>query len=64
MLAVDPDEYLVEVPSPVMKPTHAHDTLPSDISGEQQPEPVPPQPHRLVTDIDTPFEQQILDIAQ
>jgi hypothetical protein len=63
-LAVDPDEHFIEVPSPVSKPAHARDTLPSDISRKKRPEAVPPQPHRLVTDINTPLEQQVLDVAQ
>jgi hypothetical protein len=63
-LAVDPDEHLIEVPAPVMKPTHPIHPLAPDISCEQRPEAVPSQPHRLVANVDTPFEQHILDIAQ
>ena len=29
----------------------------SDLGGEHRAEPVPPKPHRLVADIDTPFMQ-------
>ena len=35
-----------------------------DLSGEHRSEPVPPEPHRLVADIDTTLEQQVLDLAQ
>jgi hypothetical protein len=35
-----------------------------DVRRKQWTEPVPPQPHRLVADVDAPFEQQVLDIAQ
>jgi hypothetical protein len=51
-LAVDPAEHLVEVPAPVTKPQHARDTFPSDISCKQRPKPVPPQPYRLVANVE------------
>ena len=35
-----------------------------DLRGEHRTEPVPPEPHRLVTDIDAAFVQQIFDLAQ
>ena len=35
-----------------------------DLRGEHRAEPVPPEPHRLVADIDTALEQQVLDLAQ
>ncbi len=35
-----------------------------DLSGEHRSEPVPPEPHRLVADIDTTLEQQVLDLGQ
>ena len=34
----------------------------SDPRGEYRPKAVPPKPHRLVADIDTTFEQEILDL--
>lgn len=43
---------------------HPADPLPSDVGREHRPEPVPPQPHRLVTQIDPALEQKILDVAQ
>ena len=36
----------------------------SDLSSERLTEPVPPEPYRLVADIDTALEQQVLDLAQ
>ena len=33
-----------------------------DFRGEHRPEPVPPKPYSLVTDIDASFEQEILDL--
>ena len=35
-----------------------------DLRGEHRAEPVPPEPYRLVADIDTALEQQVLDLAQ
>jgi hypothetical protein len=31
---------------------------------EHRPETVPPEPHRLMADIDTTFEQQVLDLTK
>ena len=36
----------------------------SDLVGEHRTETVPPEPHRLVTDVDAPLEQNILDLPQ
>ena len=36
----------------------------SDLRCEHRAEPVPPKTHRLVADIDTVLEQQVLDLAQ
>ena len=62
-LAVDPDEHLVEVPAPVTKATHPIHPLAPDVGREQRAEPVPPQPYRLVANVDTQLEQQVLDVA-
>jgi len=35
-----------------------------DLRGAHRAEPVSPEPHRLVADIDTALEQQVLDLAQ
>ncbi len=40
------------------------DALPPDIGCEHQSKPIPPMPHGLVADIDTPLEQQVLDVSQ
>jgi hypothetical protein len=55
---------LVEMPSPVGEGAHVIDTLPADLGGEHRAEPVPPQPHSLVADVDAALEQQVLDVAQ
>ena len=38
-------------------------TLP-DLRCKQRTEPVPPEPYRLVADVDATFGQQILDLSQ
>jgi hypothetical protein len=35
-----------------------------DLRGEHRTKTVPPETHRLVADIDTALEQQVLDLAQ
>jgi hypothetical protein len=35
-----------------------------DLRGEHRTKPVPPEPHRLVTDIDPSFMKQVLDLPQ
>ena len=37
-------------------------TPPPDLRGEHWTEPVPPEPHRLVADVDAAFEQQVFDL--
>lgn len=46
------------------KAAHPTYTLPSNASCKHPPDPVPPQPHRLVTDVDPTYEQQIFNAAQ
>jgi len=46
------------------KAAHPVHPLPAYVAGEQGTKPVPPEPHRLVADVDTPVEQQVLDIPQ
>ncbi len=35
-----------------------------DLRGKHWTKPVPPEPHRLVADIDTPLKQEIFDLPQ
>jgi len=63
-LAVDLHVDLINILTPLPETPHPAHPLAPDVSREQRTEPVPPQPHRLVTDVDTPLEQQILDVAQ
>ena len=51
-LAIELDVYLVEVPAPMAEPTHVGNALPADVTGEHRAEPVPPEAHRLMADVD------------
>jgi len=51
------------VPAPVRVRMKMNPTLP-DLRCKQRTEPVPPEPYRLVADVDAPLEQNILDLSQ
>ena len=55
-LAIDPHEHLVQVPTPGRVET-VIDASRLGLSREHWSEPVPPETHRFVTDIDTTLEQ-------
>jgi hypothetical protein len=46
------------------KTAHALNALAPNVRREQRAETIPPQTHRLVTDVDPAFEQQIFDVPQ
>ena len=62
-LSIDPDEDLVQVPTPVRKRPMVKASLP-DLVGEHRTETIPPEPYRLVANVDAPLEQNILDLSQ
>ena len=62
-LAVDTRENLVQMPAPARIRMVLNAPFP-DLRGAHRAEPVSPEPHRLVADIDTALEQQVLDLAQ
>ena len=53
----------VQVPAPVGIPTVMNPSF-SDLGRKHRAEPVPPEPYRLVADIDAAVEKKILDLAQ
>jgi len=57
-------EDLVRVPSPVRQGQHPVGPIAWDLGGEQQAEPVPPEPHCLMADLDAALIQQVLDVAK
>ena len=63
-LAVDLHIDLIEMPPPVADPAHRIHPLPSNIACKHRPEPVPPEPHSLMTKVDAALKQQVLDIPQ
>ena len=58
-LAIDPDENLVEVPSPLEKALMMLNALLPYPGGKDGTEPVPPQPHGFMANVDAPLEQNI-----
>jgi hypothetical protein len=46
------------------KALHPADPLAPDVSGEHRAEAVPPQPDRLVANVDAALEQQVFDVPQ
>jgi hypothetical protein len=63
-LAVDLHVHLIEMPPPVAACAHSLHPFASDLGGKHRAEPVPPEPHRLVADVDATFVEQVLDIAE
>ena len=41
-----------------------HDTPIADLASKHRPEPMPPEPHRLVADVDPSLVKQILHVAK
>ena len=62
-LAVDLDEHFIKVPAPLAEPAHARDTLPPVVGRKQRSKAVPQKADGLMTEADTLFEQQVLDVA-
>jgi hypothetical protein len=52
------------MPTPVQSPLLLAYPLAPDISREKRSEAVPPQPYRLMADIDPAFKEEILDVPQ
>src|SRR5271156_6834183 len=63
-LAVDLHKDLVQMPAPLRIAAHVRDASIADLRGEHRAKPVPPEPDRLMADVDPAFGQQILDVAQ
>tara|TARA_R100001143_G_scaffold62663_1_gene66529 strand:- start:17444 stop:17662 length:219 start_codon:yes stop_codon:yes gene_type:complete len=61
--AIDPHEHLTQVPAPVRKGMDSDPALP-DFCCEHRTKPIPSVLNRLVTDIDAPFEEHILDLKK
>jgi hypothetical protein len=64
LFPIDLHEHLVEMPPPVAVPPHPAHPLAANIRCERRTEPVSLEPCCLVADVDAPFKQQILDVAQ
>lgn len=55
--AIDLHEDLIEMPLSMPKGSHRLNATPSDLSGENRAETVPPEPYRLIGDIDPTLVQ-------
>lgn len=64
LLAVDPDEHLVQMPAPMGVGAHMLDPLAADLGGEHWTEPVPPEADGFMADVDATLEQQVLDVPE
>lgn len=62
-LVLNLHEDLVQMPSPVAGLHALNPSLP-DLRSQQLSEGMPPEPHRLVADLDTAFAEEVLDIPQ
>ncbi len=62
-LAIDPDENLVEVPSPLGKALMMDPSFPY-LSGKDGTEPFPQEPHGFMADIDAALEQNIFHLPK
>lgn len=63
-LAIDLHVDLINMPLPVTKALHPANALAADFSREKRTEPVSPMAHRLVAEVDTALEQQVLHVPQ
>ncbi len=63
-LAVDLYEDFIQVPAAVPEMPHRLDAIATYLCGKHSPEPVPPEAHRFMSNVDAPFVQQVLDIGQ
>ena len=63
-LAVDPHKDLIQMPAPLRIAAHVRDASLADLSGEHRAKPVPPEPDRLMADVDPAFGQQVLDVSK
>ena len=63
-LTIDLHEDLVQVPAPLRQGPQRSRSLLPDLCGKHRTEPIPPEPHRLMADIDPSFMKQVLDLPQ
>ena len=61
---MDLHKHLVEMPAPMAEMSHRKNPTLSDFTRENRPEPVPPNPHRLMGNIDPALVKKVLDVPQ
>jgi hypothetical protein len=52
------------MPPPVAKSAHCADPLPPNVAGKHWAESIPPEPHRLMANVDAALEEKIFDVSQ
>jgi hypothetical protein len=62
--AIDLDEHVVQVPTPLWPRPKPIDTLLADLRGARWPEPLPPEPDGFMADVDATLVHHVLDIAE
>ena len=55
---------LVQMPAPMLASAHPVDPSSPDLGGKHRAEPLPPEPHRLVADLDASLVREILHISK
>jgi hypothetical protein len=51
------------MPSPLGAVPHPVDPPPTDFRGEHRADPVPPEPHRFMADLDATLVEEVLNVA-
>jgi hypothetical protein len=52
------------MPTPLRIPAHVRDASLTNLGGEHRAKPVPPEPDRLMADVDPSLSPEVLDVAQ
>ena len=52
------------MPPPIRVLSEILNAFPTDFSGKQRAKPIPPEPDRFITDVDTSFVQKVFDVPQ
>jgi len=64
LVPVDLHENLIEMPLPLSMLTHVGGALRSDLTGEDRAEPIDPEPHAFMADIDPTLVKKVFNISK
>jgi len=62
LYTIDFHEHLIEMPPPIAERPSRLDSAAMDLGREDGAKQVPPEPYRLMRDVDSAFVQQVLDV--